>query len=102
MSEYNLIDIFRELNPTLKKFSWKQWGSTKFARLDFFLISDSLLPYVEKADILQTCFSDHSPILLEIDFAKFKRGRGFWKFNNSLLTDSNYVDLIKSIIKYII
>ena len=99
MSEHNLLDIFRELNPSRKKFSWKQWGNSKFARLDFFLISDSLLPYVEKADILPTCFSDHSPIILEIDFAKFQRGKGFWKFNNSLLTDKNYVDLIKKIIK---
>ena len=99
MAEYNLIDIFRELNPALKKFSWKQWGSTKFARLDFFLVSDSLLPYVEKADILSTCFSDHSPILLEIDFSKFQRGRGFWKFNNSLLRDKTFVNIVNDLIK---
>ena len=100
ISEHNLIDIFRELNPDLKKFSWKKWGTTKFARLDYFLISDSLLPYyVEKTEILQSCFSDHSPILLDIDFAKFQRGRGFWKFNNSLLKDQNFVEIVKIICK---
>ena len=99
MAEYNLIDIFRELNPNTRKFSWKQWGSTKFARLDLFLISDSLLPYVEKVDILPTCFSDHSPILLEIDFSKFERGRGFWKFNTSLLKDKTFVELVNNTIK---
>ena len=41
IDEHTLIDIFRELNPTSKKFTWKQWGSHKFARLDFFLITDS-------------------------------------------------------------
>ena len=99
MAEYNLLDIFRELNPDTRKFSWKQWGSTKFARLDLFLISDSLLPYVEKVDILPTCFSDHSPILLEIDFSKFERGRGFWKFNTSLLKDKTFVELVNNTIK---
>ena len=102
MSEHNLIDIFRELHPTKKSFSWKQWGSNKFARLDFFLISDTLLPFVEKAEILPACFSDHSPILLEIDFSKFKRGLGFWKFNNSLLHDVDYIEIIKSLIKRIV
>ena len=99
MNEHNLIDVFRELHPTAKTYSWKQWGSKKFARLDYFLISDSLLPFVENAAILQACFSDHSPILLEIDFSRFTRGRGFWKFNNSLLQDSKYIELVKHLIK---
>ena len=102
MAENNLIDIFRELHPTAKTFSWKQWGTNKFARLDFFLVSDSLLPFVEKTAILPACFSDHSPILLEIDFSKFKRGLGFWKFNNSLLADTSYVDMIKELIKRVV
>lgn len=51
---------------------------------------------------MPACFSDHSPILLEIDFAKFKRGLGFWKFNNSLLKDNEYVEMIKNLIKRIV
>ena len=94
MDEYSLIDIYRELNPNSKKISWKQWGSQKFARLDYFLVSDSLLPYVTKCDILPAMYSDHCPITLEINFSKFKRGKGFWKFNNSLLKDPAYLALI--------
>ena len=99
ISEHNLIDIYRDLNPTEKKFTWKQWGSHKFARLDYFLVSDSLLPYISKASISPSCFSDHSPIELEVDFSKFSRGRGFWKFNNSLIKDSEYLELIQKVIK---
>ena len=102
MNQHNLIDVFRELHPNAKTFTWKQWGSKKFARLDFFLVSDSLMPFIEKAEILPSVFSDHSPVVLEIDFSKFTRGRGFWKFNNSLLKDSKYVDLIKSLIKRVV
>ena len=39
---------------------------------------------------------------LTIDFRNFKRGRGFWKFNNSLLKDPNYVSLVKNVIKRVI
>ena len=38
---------------------------------------------------------DHAMIDLYITFTKFERGRGFWKFNNSLLNDCVYVDKIK-------
>ena len=99
MNELGLIDVFRDLNPTERKYTWKQWGSHKFARLDYFLISNSLLPFVQNIDTLPKCYSDHSPILMDIDFSKFCRGRGFWKMNNSLLYDPDYVDKIKTTIK---
>ena len=101
IEEHGLIDIYRELNQTERKYSWKQWGSQKFGRLDYFLISNSLLPFVKKAEILPRCFSDHNPITLDIDFSRFTRGRGFWKMNNSLLYDTDYVDLIKKSISRI-
>ena len=99
IQELNLIDIFRELNPSERRFTWKKWGEEKYSRLDYFLVSSSLLPFVQKTEILASCFSDHSPILLDIDFAKFTRGRGFWKMNNSLLFEKDYVELIKNTIK---
>lgn len=39
--------------------------------------------------------SDHSPVILSCKTSEFKKGKGFWKFNNSLLTDKEYVTLIK-------
>ena len=98
INELDLIDIFRVLNPTLKKYSWKQWGTSKFARLDYFLVSSSLLPFIQRVEILPTCYSDHNPISLEIDFSRFQRGYGFWKLNNSLLYDTEYVSMVKDVI----
>ena len=89
------------MNPSAKQFTWKQWGNSKFARLDYFLVSNSLLPFVKNVKILSKCYSDHNPILLEIDFSKFQRGRGFWKLNNSLLYNPDYVDMIKNTIKHV-
>ena len=52
MQEHNLVDIFRELYPDFKTFSWQQFNQNKMARLDYFLISSSLLPYVQNTSIL--------------------------------------------------
>ena len=102
MESFNLVDIWREMHPNDKIFTWQKFNENKCSRLDYFLISSSLLPFVQKTEIVSSFCSDHSGISLEIDFAKFKRGRGFWKFNSSLLKDPEYVKIIKSTIKRVV
>ena len=99
-----MIDVWRELNPTLKTFSWvgKSTNPKKFARLDFFLTSNSLFPFIKNAKIEPGILSDHSIPSIEIDFRNFIRGRGFWKFNNSLLKDPAYVSRVKDSIKKVV
>ena len=71
MQIFNLIDVWRELNPDEKKYTWRKYNDNKQSRLDFFLVSSSLLPYIKKADIKPGFCSDHSSITLEIDFSQF-------------------------------
>ena len=99
MEQLNLVDIYRELYPDSKIYTWQKFNQNKFARLDYFLISSSLAPFVQNTSIIPSFCSDHSPIILDIDFTKFKRGRGFWKFNNSLVSEPGFVELIKMTIK---
>ena len=88
------------MHPDEKRFTWTSGSRpTKFARLDFFLVSDSLMPYVDSTKIAPGIQSDHSMISISIDFNRFHRGRGFFKFNNSLLKDAAYISLVKSNIK---
>ena len=102
MNDLDLVDVYRELNPDGNDFTWKKWGGKQFARLDYFLISNTLLPFIQKVATLPRCYSDHNAVIMELDFAKFQRGRGFWKFNNSLLYDPDYVELIKQTIKQVV
>ena len=99
IANLGLMDVFRECFPHKKRFSWRQFGGNKRARLDFFLISATLLPFVEKTDILPGVASDHSIPCIDIDFSKFQRGKGFLKFNNSLLKDTEYVKIINDAIR---
>ena len=91
MENMGLVDVFREFFPQKKRFSWRKFGDSKKARLDFHLISAQLLPFIQNTDIIPGICSDHSIVELDIDFSKFVRGRGFYKYNNALNTDFEFV-----------
>jgi len=65
-------------------------------RLDYFFLSKSLRSLIADVKIVADIFSDHCALCLSVhtEEQKTKRGPGFWKFNNSLLTDGTYVELI--------
>ena len=98
IEKFDLIDIWRHTNPDVKKYSWRQGKQRKFARLDFFLLSESLLDIYASSSIKTSYRSDHSPISLRLFISKFPRGKGIWKINNSLLLDN---DLVQKIIEEI-
>lgn len=89
-----LIDPFRENFPTLKRFTWKRKNPCKQARLDYFLVSENLMRFVKKCDINPSYRSDHSMITLELNLTNFKHGKSYWKLNNSLLSDIEYLNQI--------
>ena len=69
------------------------------SRLDFWLISVQLEYHVKCVKIAPCKSSDNSIISLELELVEsHKSGKGLWKFNNDLLTDPMYVQLIKDTI----
>ena len=99
MENYGLTDIFRYLNPSTRRYSWRKKKPLKQARLDFFLTSSHMSDIIKSCDIKVGYRTDHSRIDLEILLNNFTRGKGLWKFNNSLLKNKNYVDLINKVIE---
>ena len=75
ISNLDLTDIWRDLNAVCKRFTWH--GSKKpsvfylFFWIFFSLISESMVPCVEQADIQ----SVHSMIVLKVLFGKEERKR---------------------------
>ena len=57
----------------------------KQARLDYYLINDTCLEYVMDTSINPGYRTDYSSIMLKRKFINNERGRGYCKFNNSLL-----------------
>ena len=94
-----LVDVWRWLHPDKFEFTWKRLNpSPTFVRLDYFLISKALLHMVAECNIDPPLQSDHSAVSLEILFNFTKRGPGYWKFNVSLLLDSEYVSKISKLL----
>lgn len=92
----DLIDVWRELNPGIRRFSWRRCQPLQQSRIDYFLISKGLNDShrVIRADISPGICSDHSIVSLDIELASSKRGPGLWKFDLALLDNSEIVRLI--------
>ena len=101
---YNLTDIWRIRNPKAKQYTFWQKQVSGFLqrRLDYFFISNNIHEFILDSDIIPAISSDHSPILLS--FSKEKqdsKNSGFWKFNNSLLSDNIFKEKLKQHIQNI-
>ena len=104
MSEKNLIDIWREINPTKRDYTLIRNNPVSKSRIDFFLISQSLIysKVKPRAKILDGYLSDHKLITLSVNISNVDIGKGYWKFNNSLLKEEKFVSYIKNRIPEII
>ena len=98
MSTYNLKDLYRELNPYTKRYTWRRRNPIKQARLDYFLCSDTLVDIVNSCIIKPGYRTDHSFVIMKLGICKFRRGRGLWKLNCSLLKNKDYLILINNLI----
>ena len=94
MKTFDIQDIWRIKNPNLRSYTWCHTGKFQFSRIDFWLSSSHFQDSIESVDIFSSIRSDHSAISLGISCKPQPRGPGFWKFNTSLLQDSNYVNMI--------
>lgn len=100
MEENNILDIWRIMNDNRKMFTWRRLNPVKKqARLDYFLISENIFQYAIDTEIISGYRTDHNGIILKLKLQEGERGRGYWKFNNSLLKDKNYIDLVKKTIE---
>ena len=92
METNNIVDAWRTVNPDKNA----SHGIVPRSRIDYVLTSEHLLNFIDDVNILPGIQSDHSSLKLSLKSGnKHEKGRGFWKFNSSLLDDPVYVDKIK-------
>jgi len=70
------------------------------SRLDFFLLSNSLRRETVLAAIRSSIKSDHRIVKIRININPVIKGPGYWKLNNWLLYDVNYIALIRWVIEH--
>lgn len=86
----DMVDIWREFNPDKFRLTWHS-GARK-SQIDYIFILRSQIQLVQDIDILPSFLSDHSIPILSIMQDNYPRGRGYWKFNNSLLEDKKFIE----------
>ena len=98
----NLHDVWRLQNGDRKQFSWRKSNPVKCSRIDYFLVSQSILNKTASCEILPAYRSDHSRVSLRLNLTSQPRGRGLWKFNCSLLKDLTYLNIVKETIRNVV
>ena len=99
--KFDLCDIWRIRNPKTKRYTFRQKHVSELIqrRFDYFYISNFMQVSVKNTDILASLLTDQLPITFSYcKSEESNRGRGFWKFNNSLIENGEYVHQMKKII----
>ena len=96
-STFHLIDAWHRLNPRSRQCTWFNSDFSIGSRLDKIFVSQSLFSFVSKCEIKPFCLSDHDIVYLTLRLDDLSpRGPGLWKFNNSLLQDTNFTEYISN------
>ena len=92
----DLEDVWRINNEKFKRYTWFSSKSPRqMARLDFFLTTPDIHSKLKNTSISHGYRTDHSALTLELNLFEAKHGKGFWKFNTSLLHDKEYINVVK-------
>lgn len=102
MNDAELNDVWRIKNPEKTTYTWFRRSPLAMSRIDYFLISTSIMSKVLNTKIIATPCSDHSMLMLTIQCSAAPRGPGLWQLNTSHLTNKEFLmDLTRDIEHYI-
>ena len=100
ITENLLIDTWRRMHGNEKMYTWRRGDISR--RLDYILVDYDLNTFLQDTSIESIGFSDHLLVSALIKFNSFKHGRSYYKMNVSILTDYNYVNIMRQKIPDII
>ena len=92
----DFIDVWRELHPEERDFTWARKNPFCARRLDYIFSHCEFLPYIIKSDHVCIAGSDHKLVSCHISTDEFKRGKSYWKFNSALLHDKEYLNFMNN------
>ncbi len=93
------VDVWRVLNPQGRDFTFFSSPHATFTRIDFFLISKNLLQSVVTCSTGSMTISDHALVSLEVLPFSDRICIPRWRFNSSLLQESDFKKALRSQIK---
>ena len=90
------VDVWRYLFPSHPGFTWNRSDGVVSSRIDLIGCPTVWAPFTSFCDILPSQFSDHGGLCFSISVPDMvSPGPGLWKFNNSILEEDGYCQLIR-------
>ena len=83
-------DSWTKKNPGQKRFTWQRINPPCKSVLDYWFIPILLENRILDCQIITAPRTDHLAVKMKITTGDNNRGKGTWKFNNSLLEDEKY------------
>ncbi len=103
MVRFNLIDLWRFVNPSSKEFTYIDPScNMRNSRIDLLLCSDTFKSECTESVICQAPTPDHKAVSMVITQRLKERGKGYWKLNNSFLDHKDYQLGITSVYEEVI
>ena len=93
-----MCDTWRLTNPDVKDYTWRHKSKPIVRRLDYILCNNVCIEKISNCNIIDVCFTDHRGVLLTYGDSTVSRGASYWKFNNKLLLEKEYVNKINTVI----
>lgn len=100
MLELGIVDIWRELNPVKRDYTYFSAPHSLYSRIDYFLIFARDRYKIQSCDIGVRDLSDHSPVYLKVIMGKEKK-KTLWRLNTSLLNGQAKEEIEKEISEYV-
>lgn len=95
LSRCGISDVWRDLNPTGREYSFFSHVHRVYTRIDYLLMDKRLLPQVRSCAYQSIVVSDHAPLLMSLLLPGVPRPSRRWRFNSTLLADDDFVKYIQ-------
>ena len=98
-NKYNLVDIWRKINPSKRLFTYHNPDKTIHTRLDRIYISKKIK--TKTCKIQPTSLSDHDGVSVTFQISEENPGgSGIWKMNTSVLKHKKFKEILQSFWEY--
>lgn len=95
MSELHLCDIWRIRNPTTLEYSCHSNTHKTQSRIDYFLISETLVANIQDCGHKGIVISDHALLFLHYRLTPHPRGQTVWRLSPRWLHDQKFLNTVE-------
>lgn len=99
MAHTHLTDAWRHTHPIHREYTHFSNSHQSFARLNYVLLTPSLLPKIADIEIPKISITDHALVSLKLHTTKHHAQQNIWKFPSGMANSHKYTHFIKKKLK---